>query len=274
MEVAAGEVVGFLGPNGAGKTTTLRTLLGFLRPTSGYCHVLGGSPAQDPALKGRIGYLPGDFRADPAMTAADLFSWFGDLRGMRDRTRVTQLTARLDLDASRPFGQLSKGNRQKVGLVQAFMHDPEVLVLDEPTTGLDPLIQREFLHMTAEAAAAGTAVLFSSHVLPEVERIAHRVAIIRSGRLIALSTVEELLNHARHRVELHFAGEIPALRLREADGVADVEVDGRTAIVTIDGPIGPALHAATEHGQLQRIGSAGDELEDLFISLFPHQDPR
>ncbi|MBO0686392.1 MAG: ABC transporter ATP-binding protein, partial [Candidatus Dormibacteraeota bacterium] len=197
LQVARGEVVGFLGPNGAGKTTTIRMLLGFLRPTAGTCSVLGGSLATDVSLRRRVGYLPGDFRVDPGMTAHDLFAWFGRLRGGLNKGRVEELLNRLQLDPGRRFGTLSKGNRQKVGLVQAFMNDPEVLILDEPSSGLDPLVQREFLVMVSEAAARGCAVLFSSHVLPEVERAAHRVAIIREGRLVASGPVRELLDRTR-----------------------------------------------------------------------------
>ncbi len=267
LEVAAGEVVGFLGPNGAGKTTTIRTVMGFLRPTEGNARVLGSVLASSARLKRQVGYLPGDFRADGAMTADQLFSWFAGLRGMRYRQRIVELAERLGLDRSRPFAQLSKGNRQKVGLVQAFMHDPDVLILDEPTSGLDPLVQREFLAMTREAAARGAAVLFSSHVLPEVARIADRVGIINQGRLVTLASVDELLSMARRSLDLHFAGTPPEGPLRAAQGVVSVQVDGRSATVVVDGPVGPALQAATANGLVLRIDTVGDELEDVFISL-------
>ena len=267
LEVAAGEIVGFLGPNGAGKTATIRTLMGFLLPTSGSGRVLGSTLASNAGLKRRVGYLPGDFRADGAMTAAQLFSWFADLRGMRDRARTAQLSERLGLDRSRAFDKLSKGNRQKVGIVQAFMHDPEVLILDEPTTGLDPVVQREFLAITREAAARGAAVLFCSHVLPEVARVADRVGIIDRGRLVTLASVDDLLSRARRSLDLHFAGPPPEASLRAAQGVVSVQVDGRSATVVVDGPVGPALKAATENGLVLRIDTMGDELEDVFISV-------
>ncbi|MGH7763895.1 MAG: ABC transporter ATP-binding protein, partial [Candidatus Dormibacteraceae bacterium] len=201
----AGEIVGFLGPNGAGKTTTIRLLMGFINPSAGRGTVLGGSLRDEPRLRRRVGYLPGDFRMDQAMTGQDLFRWFARLRRGVGRKRIGELVERMHLDPTRPFGALSKGNRQKIGIVQAFMHDPEVLILDEPTSGLDPLIQRQFLDLVREAAARGAAVLFSSHVLPEVERLASRVAIIRAGRLVTLSTVDQLLDRARHRLELRYA---------------------------------------------------------------------
>jgi ABC-2 type transport system ATP-binding protein len=274
LTVRPGEIVGFLGPNGAGKTTTIRLLLGFLRPSSGRCAVLGRSPANDPAVRGRIGYLPGDFRIDPKMTGAELFAWFGALRGGLNRARVDELVGRLGLDPTRPFHELSKGNRQKVGLVQAFQHEPEVLLLDEPTSGLDPLVQREFLRLVREAAQRGAAVLFSSHVLPEVERVAARVAIIRAGRLVTVSSVEELLDRARHRLELRFAGPPPADLFAHVPGVVEVEVDGRSATVALDGPVVPVLRAAIDGPGLLRVDSAGDDLEELFVGLYDQEVAR
>jgi ABC-2 type transport system ATP-binding protein len=268
-------VFGFLGPNGAGKTTTIRLLMGFLRPSAGSCAVLGGSPRREPALRRRIGYLPGDFRAEPGMTGAELFGWYGRLRGNPSPARVGELAERLRLDPSRRFGTLSKGNRQKVGLVLAFCHRPDVLILDEPTTGLDPLLQREFLALVGEAAAGGAAVLFSSHVLPEVERAAHRVAIIRAGELVTCSGVPELLDRSRQRLRLRFTEPPPRGLFDGVPGVTESEVDGRVATVTIDGTVGPILRAALagpDGPELVRVSPAGDELEDLFTSLYTPQE--
>jgi len=268
LEVMPGEVVGFLGPNGAGKTTTIRMLLGFLNPSEGSCQVLGSSPSRDVSLRRRIGYLPGDLRVDPSMTGAELFSWFGKLRGGIDQRRVDELVERLGLDPGRPFGALSKGNRQKVGLIQAFQHDPDVLILDEPTSGLDPLAQREFMRLVHEAVARDAAVLFSSHILPAVERIASRIAIIRTGKLVAVSTVDELLDRARRRLELRFSEPVSADIFKGVPGVVEVDVDGDTAQIVIDGAVGPALGAATGKASLLRINNVGDDLEDLFVSLY------
>lgn len=268
LEVQAGEIVGFLGPNGAGKTTTIRMLMGFINPSGGRCTVLGGSLRAEPALRRHVGYLPGDFRIDQSMSGRDLFRWFGRLRRGVDQKRVDELAERLNLDPTRPFGALSKGNRQKVGIVQAFMNNPDVLILDEPTTGLDPLIQREFLNLTRESAARGAAVFFSSHVLPEVERIASRMAIIRAGRLVIEATVDELLDQARHRLELRFAGLVPHDLFSGVPGVVEQEVDGKTVVLTLDGPAGPAMQVAAQGPGLLRVGSASDELEDLFVKLY------
>ena len=272
LEVAAGQILGFLGPNGAGKTTTIRMLMGYLRPSAGAATVLGAR-AGDVGVRGRIGYLPGDLRVDPTMTGAQLFTWYGRLRGRHDQARVDELTERLGLDPSRRFGTLSKGNRQKVGIVQALCHDPDVIILDEPTTGLDPLVQREFLTLLARAAERGAAILFSSHVLPEVERAASRVAIIRAGRLVTVSTVDALLDQARRRLELRFAAPVPAGVFDAVPGVADARVHDRTAVLAIDGPVGPALRAATDAGTLLRVNPAGDDLEDLFVSLYRSGQP-
>ena len=272
VEVAAGQILGFLGPNGAGKTTTIRMLMGYLRPSAGEVSVLGAR-AGDIGVRDRIGYLPGDLRVDPTMTGAQLLAWYGRLRGRHDRTRVDELTERLGLDPSRRFGTLSKGNRQKVGIVQALCHDPDVLILDEPTTGLDPLVQREFLALLARAADRGAAILFSSHVLPEVERAASRVAIIRAGRLVTVSTVDALLDQARRRLELRFAAPVPPGVFDAVPGVSEARVHDRTAVLAIDGPVGPALRAATEAGTLLRVNPAGDDLEDLFVSLYHSGQP-
>ena len=268
LQVEAGQIVGFLGPNGAGKTTTIRMLMGFIGPSAGRCAVLGGSLRSQPNLRRRVGYLPGDFRMDPGMTGGDLFSWFGRLRGGVDGRRDADLSERMELDTTRPFSALSKGNRQKIGIVQAFMNDPEVLILDEPTTGLDPLIQRVFLDLVRESTSRGAAVFFSSHVLPEVERIASRVAIIRAGRLVTFSTVDDLLDHARHRLELRFSEPVPQDLFTGVPGVVAQEVDGKTVVVTLDGPAGPAMQVAASRAGLLRVGSASDDLEDFFVKLY------
>jgi ABC-2 type transport system ATP-binding protein len=268
LQVHPGEIVGFLGPNGAGKTTTIRMLMGFIRPTSGDGLVLGGTLWDRPALRRDVGYLPGDFRVDGALRGWDLVRWFGALRGGVDRQRVDHLAERLHLDLHRKFSELSKGNRQKVGIVQAFMHQPKVLILDEPTSGLDPLIQREFLELVLEAKHRGAAVFFSSHVLPEVSRVADRVAIIRLGELVSLSTVAELLDKARHRLELRYASAVDVDRFRSVPGVVAVEGSATTVVLTIDGPVGPAMQLASSLDGLLRVSSAGDELEQVFVSLY------
>ncbi len=272
LHVNRGEIVGFLGPNGAGKTTTIRMLMGFIRPSAGQALVLGGRLLDQPTLRHQVGYLPGDFRIDGGLTGWDLVHWFGSLRGGLDRRRVDELTERLHVDLHRKFSELSKGNRQKIGIVQAFMHDPSLLILDEPTSGLDPLIQRVFLELVTEGKQRGAAVFFSSHVLPEVSKVADRVAIIRHGRLVSVSTVDELLDKSRHRLELRYASAVNEDRFRGVPGVVGVEGSGRNLVITVDGPVGPAMKAASGVDGLLRVSSAGAELEEIFVSLYGEAD--
>ncbi|SFQ17564.1 ABC-2 type transport system ATP-binding protein [Amycolatopsis arida] len=182
LDIERGEVFGFLGPNGAGKSTTLRLLLDLIRPTGGRAMVLGRDPrTAGPAPRRRVGYLPGDFVVDGRQRVDECLTFLANLRGGVARARIVELAERLDLELDARIGSLSKGNRQKVGLVQAFAHQPELLILDEPTSGLDPLVQQEFLAMVREARAAGQTVFMSSHIMSEVERVADRVGIIREG---------------------------------------------------------------------------------------------
>jgi ABC-2 type transport system ATP-binding protein len=272
LTLQPGQVLGFLGPNGAGKTTTIRMLMGMLRPSSGRATILG-APAGDVPTRRRIGYLPGDLRVDPTLTGADVFAAFGRLRGRADAGPIAALCDRLDLDPGRRFGTLSKGNRQKVGIIQALCHQPDLLILDEPTTGLDPISQREFLTLLAEAAARGAAVLFSSHVLPEVERAASHVAIIRDGRLAAYASITQMLDRARHRLELRYAEPPSPTAFTGVPGLVDIAVHGVVAIVAVEGPIGPALRAATDAGTLLRVVPTGDDLEDLFVAVSADHAP-
>ena len=190
LSVQPGCVFGLIGPNGSGKTTTLRMLLDIIRPSSGQALVLGVPPRSGgPALRRRIGYVPGDLRLNGRARGRTLLEHFAQISSPVPAGRVETLAERLGLDLSRPVRALSKGNRQKLGLVQAFMHDPDLLVLDEPTSGLDPLVQREFLEMLAEARAAGRTVLLSSHVLSEIQQSADQVAVLSLGKVVAQGDV-------------------------------------------------------------------------------------
>ncbi len=266
LEVRRGEVFGFLGPNGAGKTTTIRMLLDFLRPTAGSARVLGGSGA-DTEIRRRIGYLPSDLRVDPRYTGNDLLAFLGSLRGKADPQLRRQLLDRFDLDPARPIGELSTGNRRKVGIVQAFMHQPELLILDEPTSGLDPILQHEFLELVREVVAQGTTVFLSSHVLPEVERVAHRVAILRQGRLVTVAGVDELRARARQRIDLLLAGPGDSGAFRSVPGV--VEVDSRDGLVrlVVEGSVDAALKAAAGLS-VDRIVTHEADLEEVFLDYY------
>ncbi|MEU6662540.1 ABC transporter ATP-binding protein [Streptomyces sp. NPDC046821] len=206
LDVKSGEVFGFLGPNGAGKSTTIRLLLDLIRPTSGTARVLGLDPRVDGVLlRSHLGYLAGDFVCDGRQNVRGYLRFLAELRGGVPQARIDELADRLGLDQSARIKKLSKGNRQKVGLVQAFMHEPRLLVLDEPTSGLDPLVQQTFLDLVAEAAGRGQTVFMSSHIMSEVEAVADRVGIIRDGNLVALDTVANLRAGTVRDIEVTFA---------------------------------------------------------------------
>ncbi len=266
LEVATGEVFGFLGPNGAGKTTTIRLLLDFLRPTAGTATVLGGRGA-DPEVRRRMGYLPADLHVDPRYRARDLFGFLGDLRGRTDPVLLRALLDRFGLDPTRPIGELSTGNRRKVGIVQAFMHRPELVVLDEPTSGLDPILQHEFLELVRQVVTEGTTVFLSSHVLPEVERVADRVAILRRGRLVTVASVAELRSRARQRIDLLVDGPADVALFHGVPGV--VEVDGADGLVrlVVEGRVDAALKAAARL-PVERIVTHEADLEEIFLEYY------
>jgi beta-exotoxin I transport system ATP-binding protein len=268
LEVQTGEVFGFLGPNGAGKTTTIRLFLDVLRPSGGNATVLGVEPrAGSVTLRNRIGYLPGDFVVDGKQTPRQYLTYLGNLRGGVARTDVETLAERYELNLDLHIGSLSKGNRQKVGLIQAFMHAPELLILDEPTSGLDPLMAREFLTMVAESRQAGQTVFMSSHILSEVQHVADRAAIIREGKLVAVDEVEELRSRAVRRVQITFASPAPLEAFASIDGVADVTVDGVTLHCRLVGHADGLIKAAAQFEVVDFIAEEPD-LEELFFHYY------
>ena len=273
LTVEPGEVFGYLGPNGSGKTTTIRLIVGLARPTGGSVHVFGLDVARHrDEVQGRIGYLPGDFTAYPDLTGAEYLRFLARLRGDVDPRLIIGLTDRLDLDLSRRIGTLSHGNRQKVGIVQAMMHRPELLVLDEPTAGLDPIVQREFLDLIKEARDEGRTVLLSSHVLSEVEQVADRVAMIRDGRLLVVESVPDLKAWAVRRVDLTFEDQAPPRAdLAATAGVRDVTVSGRTAHLTLEGSAADLL-AKIGPLRVERIVTHEPDLEEIFLSRY--DEPR
>jgi ABC-2 type transport system ATP-binding protein len=268
--VQEGEVFGFLGPNGAGKTTTIRTLMGLLRPTRGGA-TIGGLDCwrQSVEVKRLVGYLPGELSLDPNLTGGQILEYFAHLRGGVDQAYLRALVDRLELDPSKRFREYSHGNKQKVGLVQAFMHRPRALILDEPTNGLDPLNQQEFNRMVAEVKADGRTVLLSSHILPEVEHTCDRVGIIREGDLVKVDQVAALKDLKHHIVEITFAE--PPLRdpFHVLPGVTDVQAspDGRTVQLTVSGDLRDVLRIAAEQGAVN-LTTHEPSLEDIFLRYY------
>jgi len=271
LTVRRGEAFGFLGPNGAGKTTTIRTLLDFLHPTSGSARLFGLDSRRDSlAIRARLGNLPGDFAYDEQRTGRELLDLFAALRGVSDLRRAQTLAERFEADLSRPLHELSRGNRQKIGLIQALFHDPELLVLDEPTTGLDPLMQEEFLTIIAEHRDRGGTVFVSSHLLDEVERSCDRVGIIREGRLIAVEDVDEMRGRAYREVAVRFGRPVAPEHLRDVPGVEDLDGDGPLVRFRVRGPLDPVVKAIAHHEVLD-LEVTRPGLEELFLTYYGHE---
>jgi ABC-2 type transport system ATP-binding protein len=267
LGVGPGEVFGFLGPNGAGKTTTIRLLMDLIRPTSGTIRVLGYDLRQNPVpARHRIGYLPGDLELYRDMSGRELLAFLASLRPGADLRYAGQLAGRLDLDLSRHVHDLSKGNKQKLGVVQAFMHRPDLLILDEPSSGLDPLVQREFHALVRETAGTGGTVFFSSHVLDEVERVADRVGIILEGHLAVVDTVAALKSQALRVLELEFAAPVPAGPFRAVAGVRAVSAHQAFLRCEVVGPVGELMRLAAARGLVNVISHEPD-LEQIFLSF-------
>src|SRR5450756_1734326 len=268
IAVHAGEIFGFLGPNGSGKSTAIRLFLGFIHPTAGRAHVLGQDVSTaGAALRGRIGYLPGGIALYDNLTGTQLLDYLGAFYPRPPVLRAS-LVERLDLsgrDLGRPIRDYSRGMRQKIGIVQALQHDPELAILDEPSEGLDPLMQRAFYSILDEVRASGRAVFLSSHVLSEVERVCDRVAIVRAGRLVALEDVAALVARRRRGVTARLAG--PAPDLAGVAGVSEVAIEGDVLTCALSGDPGPFLEALRGVSLADLVIESG-RLEDVFLELY------
>ncbi|HMM29918.1 MAG TPA: ABC transporter ATP-binding protein [Aggregatilineaceae bacterium] len=268
LGVRPGEVFGFLGPNGAGKSTTIRLLMDTIRPTSGRVTVFGLDAHRDAlAIHARTGILPGDLALYPKLTGEENLRYLAHLRGGVDWTYVRQLAERLEADLSKQVKAYSSGNRQKIGLIQAFMHKPELLILDEPTNGLDPLIQQEFYAMVREALQAGQTVFLSSHNLPEVERVCDRVGIIREGKLVAVEEVAALKAKALRQIEIIFDGPAPLHAFQNVPGIRDVSAANSHLRCTVSGTLDPVVKKAAEFTVVNMI-SQDPNLEDIFLAFY------
>jgi ABC-2 type transport system ATP-binding protein len=268
LDVAPGEVFGFLGPNGAGKTTTIRLLLDFIRPTRGTARVLGLDTRLDSIqIRRRVGYLPGELHLYDSLSGRELLAFFGHLRGGVDWAWVRELAERFDCDIGREVRELSHGNRQKLGLIQAFMSRPDLLILDEPTTGLDPLVQQSFFQLMEEVRERGSTVFISSHVLPEVERLCDRVAMISEGRLLTTERVADLKRHALRSLELTFAGPVPAAAFDSIQGVQELSVEDARLRCRVIGSVDGLLKAASRF-EVLNVSSQEPTLEEIFVALY------
>jgi len=269
LRVERGEVFGYLGPNGAGKSTTIRLFVGLIRPTAGRARLLGLDTQEDGVAARRIvGYVPGDLRLADRLTGSEQLDSLARLRGSVDRRLRAELCERLDVVLDRPIRQLSRGNRQKLGIVQAFMHRPELVVLDEPSAGLDPLLQAEMRTLLRETAAAGATVFLSSHSLDEVQHVADRVGIIRAGRLTDVDAVEALRERALRHVTVTFAESVDTGALARLEGVRVVRVDG--PVVSLSAPesaMDALLKAVASHAVRDFVSEPAD-LEEIFLELY------
>lgn len=273
FQVQPGEIFGFLGPNGAGKTTTIRVLMGLLRPTSGAARVFGlDCWSESTAVKERVGYLPGDIRVYEQMTGREFLDFFAGFRGARGTPRRDALVQRLGAQLDRRLRQLSKGNRQKLAIVQALMHDPPLLIMDEPSSGLDPLLQVDMLKILAEERDRGKTIFLSSHDLPEVERIADRVGIIRDGRLVAVESVSTLKATRERRMEVVFNEPAPIEPLERLDTVRVIDVadDRRRVELAVRGEVRPLL-ATLAALPVQDLIYGPPDLEGVFLTYYSEQ---
>ena len=268
LDVQRGEIYGFVGPNGAGKTTTVRLLLNLIRPTSGSANILGmDMERESKAIRARTGFLPGELRMYENLTGQELLRYFGSVRGVSDTTYVYELADRLSAALDRRIGTLSRGNKQKLGVLQALMHRPDLVLFDEATSGLDPLMQQELYAILDEYRQQGGTVFFSSHYLDEVERICDRVGVIRDGRLVLSDTLESLQEKHVRRLRLVFAEPPPADFLTGLDGVQKESQEGNTVLALVQSNLAGALKEAARHTVVD-IEYQERRLEDIFLQYY------
>jgi ABC-2 type transport system ATP-binding protein len=275
LTVSPQEVFGFLGPNGAGKSTTIRCLMGMIRPTLGSAHIFGLDCLRDSvAVKRKVGYMPGDMPQFGSLRGREIVAYLGGLRGTVDPTLVRKIAERFDLDLGRRFREYSSGNKKKLGIVLAFMHKPDLLMLDEPTGGLDPLNQQEFYRLVNETRDAGATIFLSSHILSEVEHVCDRVGIIRSGRLVKVAELDEIHRIRVHRIELEFAPgtDVPDAAIRSAAGVEDLVVEDNRVTCTVKGAFDPLLKALSG-ATVTNLVSHEPSLEELFLTYYRPDAP-
>lgn len=266
LSVNRGEVFGLIGPNGAGKSTFIKLLMDFIRPTQGSATIFGLDTQRDSlALKSRIGYLPGEIMQFPSVTAGYIVNLLLNMRGIDDRTYLHELAERLHLDLSRKFQDLSHGNKQKVSLIQALMHHPELLILDEPTLGLDPIIQRELRLILQEFSAQGNTIILSSHVLSEVESICSRIGLIDRGRIVREGTLNELRSSRIHKISAIIDGDMPTHDDLTSLGVDGVDIQGATVRFDVRGSVDAVLKALARY-RVVEFDSRELSLEEVFFS--------
>jgi ABC-2 type transport system ATP-binding protein len=272
IEVRAGEVFGYLGPNGAGKTTTIRVLMDFIRADAGRAEIFGlAARRHSVEIRRRVGFLPGEVHLYENLSCRDYLRFFANLRGNVAWAYVTELASRLNCPLSQPIHSLSQGNKRKVGLIQAFMHKPELIILDEPTSGLDPIVQHEFYRLLADARAAGQTIFFSSHNLPEVERVCDRVAVIRAGRLVATENVAALKARSLRGIEIRFGEDVDAQAFAAVPGLEIVTLEKRLLKGRLRGEMDALLKAAARF-TVSDLRSQEPSLEEIFLAFYGNDE--
>ncbi|MCA9333480.1 ABC transporter ATP-binding protein [Candidatus Saccharibacteria bacterium] len=268
ITIHEGEVFGFLGPNGAGKSTTIRTLLNFIQPTSGSATILGLDIVKDSLkIRHRIGYLSGDFAAYEKMNGKQFLAYMADLQKPEKKTYVDELVHMFQFSSNKRIGDLSKGNRQKLGIIQAFMHQPELLILDEPTDGLDPLMQEAFYKLVTDTKKQGTTFFISSHNLAEVRKICDRVAIIKEGKLVSQSTISDLAVEASQTFDITFAGKAPLAELRKLKKTKLTSNADGSVSLHVHGELSPLFALLAKH-DVQHLATKELNLEEEFMRYY------
>jgi ABC-2 type transport system ATP-binding protein len=268
LQVQAGEVLGYLGPNGAGKTTTIRLLMGLIHPTAGSARIFGlDCQRQAVEVKRQVGYVPGELPQFGGLRGSEIVAYIAGLRGGVDEKLVVEISQRFSLDLGQRFREYSRGNKQKLAILLGFMHRPPLLILDEPTGGLDPLNQQEFYDMCRESKARGTTIFLSSHILSEVEHISDRVGIIRAGHLVRTARLDELHDIRFHQVEVEFAGAVPLEAIRGAHGVERVEAADHRVRFVVRGSFEPVMRALAG-SQVVNLVTHEPSLEEVFLTFY------
>ena len=272
FSVNKGEIFGLIGPNGAGKSTTMRSILNFIKPTEGKITIKGLDSQKDYIkIRNLIGYLPGEFSIYDNLNGEEYLTHILHLRNKSNKTpNLKNLAARFDLDLSKKSKKLSKGNKQKIGIIQAFCHDPEILILDEPTSGLDPLKQQEFEDLVLEFKNQGKTIFISSHVLPEVETLCDRVAIIKNGQIIAEDKMADLKKKSLNRIEVRFSKDFSVDKLRKNIGISKVTGDLNRYTFDIEGNIDKFIKELANH-EIENLKTIEPDLEDIFLSYYGEQ---
>ena len=274
LEIKAGEVYGFLGPNGAGKSTTIRLLMNFLEPSNGYASIRGFDATKDSLeIRKSIGYLSGDFAIYPKMTGRQFLQYMAELQGGVSMSFITDLANKLDADLDKKLGELSRGNRQKIGIIQAFMHSPQILILDEPTSGLDPLVQETFYDLLREAKKRGASVFMSSHILSEVQKTCDRVGIIKAGKLISEDDIAEMSAKAAETFDIIFEDSAPLDALKALNGASVKQVSDKEVTIHMTRRLSPLFAILAKH-EVSKIEVHNLDLEESFMHFYEKKETK